>query len=109
MEMKNKEQENKAAEQQMLMDHQRHSQQQYQDVLKVMTEQLTKFLKGHFFCQLEETRPRSSSGLLNVYVSRRERPSRSRTHSVKQDLIHVLGVGAKGPGLLYHCQKKGFP
>lgn len=39
MEMKRKEQENKAAEQQMLMDQQRHSQQQYQDVLKIMTEQ----------------------------------------------------------------------
>ena len=31
------------------------------------------------------------------YVPRRERPSRSRTHLVKQDLVHVLGVGAKGP------------
>ncbi|XP_078363532.1 uncharacterized protein LOC144647728 [Oculina patagonica] len=39
MEIKKKEQENRAAEQQMLMDQQRHSQQQYQDVLKVMTEQ----------------------------------------------------------------------
>ncbi|KAL9954111.1 hypothetical protein ACROYT_G041607 [Oculina patagonica] len=39
MEIKKKEQENKAAEHQMLMVQQRHSQQQYQDVLKVMTEQ----------------------------------------------------------------------
>ena len=39
MEMKKKEQENKAAEQKMLMDQQRHSHQQYQDVLKVITEQ----------------------------------------------------------------------
>ena len=68
MEMKKKEQENKAAEQQMLMDQQRYSQQQYQDVLKVVTEQEQRQMQNFqmLFLQQQQQQSQILMGLLKI-------------------------------------------